>query len=206
MSFSLFLIEVVIISLSGVLAPGPITAVTLTAGTKSPHAGALVAIGHGMVEFPLMFMIYFGLGHIFDSLHVRMGIFLLGGLFLLFMGKNMFRNMRNTEKKSENMSNIPLISGIVLSAGNAFFIVWWITIGATLISKAVTYGVIGFLIFAIVHWLCDFSWYYFLSTAAYKGGKILGPKFHRAVFGISGTFLFIFGVLFIWDGFKLLLG
>lgn len=37
------------ISLSGVMAPGVITAATLAAGTRNPHAGALVAVGHGIV-------------------------------------------------------------------------------------------------------------------------------------------------------------
>ncbi|MFC1489740.1 LysE family transporter [Candidatus Latescibacterota bacterium] len=206
MSFIFFLFQVVIISLSGVMAPGPITAVTIGVGTKSPHAGALVAVGHGIVEFPLMFMMFLGLGYIFDSPYVKMGIFILGGIFLLFIGAGMLRSMKKTKEISENSSKLPIISGIMLSAGNAFFIIWWATIGASLISKAVAFGLTGFLIFAVVHWLCDFSWYYILSTVSFRGRKILGMKFQRSVFGISGTFLLFFGVLFIRDGFKLWLG
>ena len=36
------------------MAPGPVTAVTISKGNESPHAGGLVAVGHGVVEFPLM--------------------------------------------------------------------------------------------------------------------------------------------------------
>ena len=206
MSFIFFLFEVVIISLTGVMAPGPIMAVTLGSGTKSPHAGALVAIGHGIVEFPLMLLIFFGLGYIFESIYVRMGILLFGGLFLLFMGAGMLRSMKQAEEFSGSASKLPILSGIVLSAGNAFFLLWWATIGVTLISKAVTFGMIGFIIFAVVHWSCDFIWFYLLSAASFKGGAFLGLKFQRAVFGVSGMFLLFFGVLFIWDGFKLWLG
>jgi len=53
-----FLFTAVVISLSGVMAPGPITAVTIGKGSKSPYAGALIAIGHGIVEFPLMVAIF----------------------------------------------------------------------------------------------------------------------------------------------------
>ncbi len=55
----LFLASVVVISLSGVLMPGPLFAVTLKKAAKSKVAGALIAVGHGIVEFPLMFLIFF---------------------------------------------------------------------------------------------------------------------------------------------------
>ncbi len=53
--FYLFLGSVILISLSGVLMPGPLFAVTLKKASKSKVAGALIAVGHGIVEFPLMF-------------------------------------------------------------------------------------------------------------------------------------------------------
>ena len=87
MTFIAFLAQTIIISLSGVMAPGPITTVTVGAGMRSPHAGALVAIGHGIVEFPLMILIIFGLGHVFSQEYVKVVIFSLGGLFLLAPGK-----------------------------------------------------------------------------------------------------------------------
>ncbi len=200
MTFLFFLFQVVIISLSGVMAPGPITAVTLGAGTKSPHAGALVAVGHGIVEFPLIFLVFYGLDSIFDSAAVRTVILIAGGIMLLFLGIVMLCGLKRAGDVTAKTSKLPIISGIVLSAGNAFFLLWWATIGASLIAKAVTFGILGFAVFAVVHWLCDFLWFYFLSAASYKGGSILGIKFQRSVFGISGVFLLFFGVLFIRDG------
>ena len=40
-----FLAEAVFISLSGELAPGPLSASTIAYGNRSPHAGAVVAMG-----------------------------------------------------------------------------------------------------------------------------------------------------------------
>ena len=200
MAFAFFLVEVAIVSLSGVMAPGPITAASVGSGTRSPHAGALVAAGHGIVEFPLMLFIFLGLGYVLDSLYVKMAIFLLGGFFLLFMGGGMLRSMKRDFYISGRNIEVPLLAGILLSLGNAYFLVWWATVGATLISKAIAFGLIGFLVFAVVHWLCDFVWYYFLSAISYKGGNLLGVKFQRAVFGICGVFLLVFGIIFIRDG------
>ena len=58
-NFYVFLGSVMLISLSGVLMPGPLFAVTIQKSAKSKIAGALIAVGHGLVEFPLMFLIYF---------------------------------------------------------------------------------------------------------------------------------------------------
>lgn len=65
-----FLIGAVFISLTGVMAPGPVTAVTIGEGSKSPHAGAFVAIGHGIVEFPLMIAIFYGFGYLLSLSHL----------------------------------------------------------------------------------------------------------------------------------------
>ena len=66
MSLAAFLLETVLISLSGVMMPGPITAVSIGKGSESPHAGAKIAVGHGIVEFPLIAAFFFGLGRLLD--------------------------------------------------------------------------------------------------------------------------------------------
>jgi threonine/homoserine/homoserine lactone efflux protein len=51
--FYLFLSSVVLISMSGVLMPGPLFAVTIEKASKHKTAGVLIALGHGVVEFRL---------------------------------------------------------------------------------------------------------------------------------------------------------
>jgi threonine/homoserine/homoserine lactone efflux protein len=45
-NFYLFLASVLIISLTGVLMPGPLFAVTVEKASKSKISGALIAVGH----------------------------------------------------------------------------------------------------------------------------------------------------------------
>jgi len=206
MPFAIFLAEAVIISLTGVMAPGPITAVIVGTGTRSPHAGALVAIGHGIVEFPLMVLIYFGLGQILGLTHVKATIFAVGGLFLLYMGIDMLRSIKHTVTINNSLVKNPLVAGILLSIGNVFYLVWWATIGASLITKAVVFGLIGTIIFAVVHWLCDFIWFYFLSAVSYKGGHVFGITFQKVVFGVCGAFLLLLSGKFLFDAGHLLYG
>ena len=48
------------VSISGVIAPGPMFAVTLAKSYKSPWAGTLMSLGHAVIEVPLILFIYFG--------------------------------------------------------------------------------------------------------------------------------------------------
>ena len=199
-----FLFEAVFISLSGIMAPGPITAVTLGKGNNSPHAGAFVAIGHGVIEFPLMISIFYGLGYLLQLSYVKASIAFVGGLFLLFMAIGMLRSITQFEISSRRYPYSPIIAGVLLSIGNPYFLVWWATIGATLILHSFQFGVLGFIIFMVVHWLCDFVWFYFLSALSFKGGQFFGKGFQKISFVICGVFLFFLSGKFIFDAVKMI--
>ncbi|MBA7572759.1 hypothetical protein ES708_14545 [subsurface metagenome] len=185
------------------MAPGPITAVTVGNGTKSPHAGALIAVGHAIVEFPLMICIYLGLGNFLRLDSVKAVVFTLGGLFLLIMGADMLRSIKKVSESSSAFSEKPLVAGMLLSMGNVYFLLWWATVGATLITKAVAFGLIGIIAFTLVHWLCDLIWLYFLSAVSYKGGHVFGIVFQKVIFAVCGVTLIIFGGVFLFDAVRL---
>lgn len=198
-----FLFEAVIISLSGVMAPGPVTTVTIGKGNESPHAGAWVAIGHGIVEFPLMLLIFYGFGHVLNLPYVKAVISFVGGCFLVMMGIGMLRSIKEVEASSPDDAHSPTVAGILLTLGNAYFLIWWATVGASLIARAVQFGVAGFLLFALAHWSCDFLWGYFLSLLSFRGGQFFGRQFQKVVFAICGAFLLFYSAKFILDAVKL---
>ena len=202
----LFLIQAVIISLTGVMAPGPMTAVTIGTGTRSPHAGVMVAVGHGIVEFPLMALIYYGLGGVLGIDYVRAAVLTLGGLFLLFMGVDMLRSVKTAAKLTSSRSQKPLVAGILFSLGNVYFLIWWATVGASLLSKAVAFGLFGVMSFALVHWSCDFVWFYILSAMSYKGGNVFGIRFQKTTFVVCSVFLLFFSGMFLFDAFRVWFG
>ena len=87
-----FLIGVFVVSISGAIQPGPVTATTITLGSKNKWAGTLLAIGHGIIEFPLMVIIILGMGKYFEMEIVQIVIGLAGGFFLIW---NTARRARN---------------------------------------------------------------------------------------------------------------
>jgi threonine/homoserine/homoserine lactone efflux protein len=197
------LLQTVIISLSGVMAPGPVTAVTLGKGSTSPSAGAFIAVGHGIVEFPLMGLVYIGAGFLMSIVPVKAAVFVLGGGFLLFMGVGMLRSMNGAEVVASGGRGGPVAAGVLLSLWNPYFLLWWATVGAALITQAVKFGAAGFFLFAVVHWMCDAVWLTFLSAASYRGGKVFGVAFRRSVFLGCGIFLLLFGGKFLYDAVRL---
>ena len=205
MELALFLVEVVVISLSGVMAPGPVTAAAIGMGTRSQYAGMLIAVGHGIVEFPLMVLIVLGLGKILKLPTAQIIIGLAGGVFLLIMAIQMLKSLRAAEEQQTKVTkSAPVLTGIILSAGNPYFLVWWATVGLTLATTATGIGIWAFVIFAIVHWLCDFIWLGALTWASFKGSVLLGPRGMRIVLMICSAALFFFGLFFIYKALMIL--
>ena len=200
-SLPYFLVSIVVISLTGVMFPGPVTAVTVAAGTRKKHAGALVALGHGIVEFPLMGLIMFGAGRFFQMAAVQGTIAVMGGLVLMYMAWQVFSRFSSPETVSNKMHyRNPIWIGIVLTAGNPYFLLWWATIGLALATQAGEYGVFAFGIFAVVHWLCDFFWLEALSWAGYKSATLFKESQLRIVLKIMAVVLLFFALSFIYDG------
>jgi len=201
-----FLFQVVVISLSGVMAPGPVTAAAIAMGARSRYAGAFIAIGHGIIEVPLMILIMLGMGTLLKSTNTQMVIGLAGGAFLLVMAIQMLISLNAAGNQRDKYTRSrPILAGLILSAGNPFFLLWWATVGLALATSAAQLGIWVFALFAVVHWLCDCVWLCALSWASFKGTKLLGGKSQRIVLMICSVALFFFGLFFIYNASNTLL-
>lgn len=195
-----FLLEVVVISLSGVMSPGPLTAVIIGKGSESPHAGAWIAIGHGVVEMPLMVALVFGAGRLLNVPLVREGISIVGAVVLVMMALGLLRLARQGSVVTNRRVSSPFLAGILLTIGNVYFLVWWATIGLALILRAVALGAAAFVAMAVVHWLCDLLWSYFLSTLAFRGGQFFGKRAQQILFSLCGIALLFFAARLFYNG------
>ncbi len=206
MTLILFLIQVFIISFSGALQPGPVTATAITMGARNRWAGVLLAIGHGIIEFPLMVLIILGLGAVFQKTATQIIIGAAGGTVLTFMAFSMFKTAEQTfipqaGAKKDN----PVLAGIVLTTSNPYFLIWWATVGLALATKATKFGLYAFVLFAIVHWLVDLLWVTALSLASFHGTTLLGPKVQQIVLKICAAAMLLFGLFFLYNAVSLLI-
>ncbi len=193
-----FLIQVFIISISGAMQPGPVTATAITMGTRNRWAGSLVAVGHGIVEFPLMVLIIFGLGTIIQRPSAQIAIGLTGGLVLVYMAYGMFRTALHPVEAQPDEKDKPVWAGVVLTVSNPYFLLWWATVGLGLATTATKYGMYGFVLFAIVHWLVDLMWVTALSFASFHGTTLLGPQVQKRVMQVCAVAMLFFGVFFLY--------
>ena len=202
-NITLFLLQAVIISFSGVMAPGAMTAATIAQGTHRPFAGTLISIGHAIVEIPLIFLLILGLGYVFELPAVKIAIGLLGGAFLIWMGANMLRQIKSPQAvQPAKFQTSPIITGIMLSATNPWFLLWWATVGLNLALGAKQLGIIALILFAIVHWICDFIWLTFLSFGSFHAGKHSGHftrHFQKTILLFCSLALIFFGLKFIYS-------
>jgi len=196
-----FLGLVIVISLSGVMTPGPVFAAAVTKGYKDKMAGVKIALGHGMVEIPLMIVIAaVGLGaeELFDEPGVKLGIGLVGGILLIFLGVTMIRTRKNiAEGGKEETAWNATTAGIITTSANPYFFVWWATVGVAMILNAQWFGPMVVVVFAAVHWSCDLAWYSFTSFAVYRTKHLWTPLVHEIVFGACGVTMIAFGLYFM---------
>ena len=203
-NLALFLISAFIISFSGAAAPGPVTAASIAMGVRNKYAGALLVVGHAIIELPLILLIILGFKRYFEFLLLRITIGFAGGAFLLWMAYGLFVNIKKSIDSADAFYKTgPIMTGLILSATNPYFTLWWITIGINLASKGLEFSIAGFMLFVLVHWASDLISFQFLSFAAFKGGKIISSRKLKIVFGICATAMMCYGIYFIYGAVRL---
>ena len=194
--FYLFLVSVMLISLSGVMMPGPMFAVTIEKASKRKTAGLLIAAGHGMIEFPFMFLIYYWLSQFAVPDAVPIVIGLIGGLLMMFMGVQTLRKRKSENEILKSTKQESLAAGLLTTAANAGFWLWWLAVGVPLILNAASFGLIGFSTFAVIHWSCDLVWYTAVAFIIFKSRRFWTKRTHQAILIFCSAVFVGFGAWF----------
>ncbi len=197
-----FLALTAFLSLTGVMMPGPVFAVTLAKGQRQPSAGAFISLGHGLVELPLVVLIAVGLGRFFGTSWWKLGVGLLGGILLMAVGLDMIRRRDNLAVGKVGPPSSSLSAGLLTTLANPYFFIWWAGIGAGLVARASAWGRAGLAAFYLVHWLSDLGWSLLVSILAHRAGRVWSPRVHRVVFAACGLLLVGCGGWFVWGALR----
>ncbi len=208
----------ILISLSGALSPGPLTALAISEGARAGRwAGARLALGHGLVEIPLIFAIAYGLGEWLRRPLVGGLIGLVGAAVLLWMGYGLTVGAWRGRLTLAAATNGPppaglrfghVPAGVLFTVTNPYWSLWWATLGAAYIARVVAHAAtpaaVGGL--ALSHWSVDLVWLAGLSLLVASGRRIIGDRGYRVLLLVCGVFLLVFGLVFGWSGAHMLSG
>jgi threonine/homoserine/homoserine lactone efflux protein len=191
---------VFMISLSGVMAPGPVFAVTLAKGRRNPLAGSLIAFGHGLVELPVILLILFGFTVWLKAGYARLIMEIAGGFVLCWMGHSMFKLARSQiDLEKQDLPYPSLVAGALTTAANPYFFLWWATVGSVLVLKAESLGLLAVILFIVVHLSADFLWCQCVSLASHRLQHVLSGRIQKGLLIMCSLLLFGFGIWFLLD-------
>ena len=196
-----FSVLVIVISASGVMAPGPLFAANIAHGLKDgAKSGIKMAIGHTIVELPLVILLGIGVFSLELFPEFRTVISILGAITLFVFAAMQIKTIFRNKETTTNLKQGPLVSGILLSALNPFFIIWWLTIGFKLISDAMLiWAFSGILVLFVLHIWMDFAWLGAISYLVSKSAKILSNKNYKIIMICLSVMLVYFGITFLED-------
>jgi len=197
-----FIATVVVVTASGALAPGPLFFTNITHGTQSGAKGGLAfSVGHTIIELSLVIFLAFTLQIVINEPLIKLGVGIAGGVALLIFGVLQIRGALTSKPKAvgEKASlKSPLLLGTVFTGLNPYFIIWWLTVGLTLIITALELAsFVGVLIMYVSHVWMDYAWLIGTAYLAKKGTNLAGKKGYRIIMVIFGLILVFFGLYFL---------
>ena len=189
-----FGIEVIVLSASGVLAPGPLFFANLVYGIRlDKWSGIKVASGHMVVELPIIIMLAAGLSTFDAAIEYAVVIGMIGGIAILAFIKKPAHDTTHIAG-----SKGPFVVGIALSALNPFFLLWWFTAGLKLIADSAAFGITtGVTILFALHIWMDYAWLASTAYLASKGAFLLESKYYRFLLLGLAAVLMYYGISFV---------
>ena len=204
-----FGMEVIAVSASGVLAPGPLFLMNILFGSRfGMPAGLKVANGHAIVEVSLIVFLAAGLITFDSGRNYSDIIALIGGVAILAfaalqIGSVFWDKSQFAHNATEHFvgSKGPFVGGIVLTAFNPIFLIWWFTVGLKLILDSAMFGFMtGLAILLTFHIWMDYAWLGGTAYLAFKGSKLLSSRYYPILVATLSAVLVYYGIGFIVQG------
>ncbi|MDQ7849195.1 MAG: LysE family transporter [Armatimonadota bacterium] len=200
-----------LVSLSGVMMPGPVSAMAVTEGTRrGPLAGPLLTVGHAAAEAVMVALLVLGMSRALQQPPVVGTIGILGGAVLAWMGWGIaaaaWRDRLASPQEHGGAADRSLVqAGLLTTISNPYWLLWWATVGAAFFGRFSRFGPLAVAgLFFLGHVSLDLGWNSFLALAAGKGRRRFPPAAFRVVLGGCGIFLVGLSAYFVYSGVDLL--
>jgi threonine/homoserine/homoserine lactone efflux protein len=203
-----------VVGFSGALMPGPLLTVVISGSARRGFwEGPSLVLGHAVAEALIVVALAAGLSRLLKRNLVAGLIGLLGGAFLLWMGFDIARSawwgtvsLEQATGAEAGLQLGPVITGIVVSISNPYWVLWWATVGASYVALSLERGPLGLGAVYSGHILSDLSWYSLVAFLIARGKTLLNQSVYRLILLVCGLFLIALSIYFIYSGINLLRG
>uniref|UniRef100_A0A7J3XWX1 Lysine exporter protein (LYSE/YGGA) n=1 Tax=Thermogladius calderae TaxID=1200300 RepID=A0A7J3XWX1_9CREN len=184
------IIDIMAVSTSGALSPGPLSFTAVAAGAYlGVFGGLLVATGHLLFELPFTLLLAHGFRRLGEAIsRYRLGLdlaFIASALYFAYESFKAGMNPVNPTGGIVSSSISALLAGFLLTGLNAYFIAWWLTVGIPLVRVFSEAGALLRLGYYTAHVWIDYAWLTLLSTA----GFLLSTRFYSYMLDTIGIVL-----------------
>jgi len=193
-----------ILGLSAGFAPGPLlTLVIFETLQHDVKSGVKVALSPIITDLPIVILTLFILAKL-SNFHNILGIIsLTGGFVILFMGYESIRtkgvelNLQETKSKS-------LTKGILVNALSPHPYLFWLSVGAPIMTKAINQGIIATFAFIVSFWGLLVGSKILLAIMVGKSKSFLVGNAYLYTMRFLGLVLCVLAFVLFRDGLKLL--
>jgi threonine/homoserine/homoserine lactone efflux protein len=205
MKMLLIFFSALLVGFSGAMMPGSLLTYTIRKSLSSgPWSGFVIVAGHAVLELALIVLIMMGFDVVLQSGTAQIAIGIAGGILLVLMGIDMVRNAAKNRiaiktEGGEVKKGGMFLSGIVISAANPYFLLWWAIIGLGFIMQSYqSFMYAGVAIYFLGHITADVIWYGLISVVVGTTRKFIKEKPYRMVIAVLGLLLVFFGGKFVF--------
>jgi threonine/homoserine/homoserine lactone efflux protein len=194
-----------LLGLSAGIAPGPLLMLVISETLQHDiKSGIKVAFSPLITDFPIIILALF-LSASLTELNQILGIIsIIGGCFILYLAYNNLHIKAVELDKQEIKKPASLMKGMIANALSPHPYLFWITVGAPMINKAMKENIITALLFILCFYICLVGSKIILAILTGKSKSFLTTRPYVYTIRLLGLLLAIFAFILLSDGMKLL--
>ena len=189
---------------------GPSGLAVIQAGLRHGFLRAFVTgLGVTLADATYLLLVFFGLSGLIGIPLVKVLIWSLGALVLIYLGvqsiREAFRRVDLGQAVLPRARN-PLLAGYLVNFSNPIAIVWWLGVfGSLLGTSAGDTSRLGALLGSSSILVGILIWHTSVSLLTHWGKRILNARLVSVISGLAGLALVGFGLRFAWLAFATLI-
>jgi threonine/homoserine/homoserine lactone efflux protein len=194
----------IVLGLSAGFSPGPLTALLISETLlHNVRAGLKVALAPIICDAPIILATFFIITKLSNTNMILAVISFLGAAYVVYLGIESFK-VQPIEITDQPQQEKSLQKGIIVNFLNPHPYIFWTTVGAPTVVKAMGSSFLAAAAFILCFYLFIVGSKMFIAILVSKSGHFIKGKIYILINRIMGILLFVFAVILFYDGIKFL--